>query len=203
MKKLSKPKRLIEFGIAVFCADLLSGLFHIFMDNLKCYDTTSSLQKIAFDFQEHHKDPRSFCRNRSIFAPGGQGQITRFVLVLQYLIRNIKNNDFQYFINAFFLFSSNSQVIHSLAHRRYADDNNITELSMWKLPIGIKFLQNIALLLSPDHHSQHHKNGTNDYGIVNGWANPLLNLLYNKYIDKILRNKPKYFNSDELSVLSK
>ena len=117
-------------------------------------------------------------------ATHGQMEILLYlstpVLVLTYI--SPVSESVRAILNIFTLLATNSQCIHAFAHQNKAD-----------VPYVVSLLQRYAILLSPEHHQRHHRAGYLYYSIVNGWSNPLLNLLYVSILQPTMSCFPSYF----------
>lgn len=202
-KNISKKKLIASILFGLYFADLFTGLLHIFFDNKKCTNVKNPLHLIAFAFQDfHHKDPRYFIRGKKPLAPSGQMQIILFlgIPVMFGLTKMFHHHNYLMIFNiTFCLVASWSQIIHGCSHVRYAEENGINETGIYRLPKIVKKLQDFKFLLNHRQHSRHHQYGTNDFAIVNGWSNPLLNYLYCGVLEKIIRLDTKHFNPVDAS----
>ena len=60
-----------------------------------------------------------------------------------------------------------SQYAHSCAHKR-------------ELPKHAYWLQKAGLFLTAEQHNSHHSDLGHDFCMLNGWANPLVNFVFNQ-----------------------
>jgi hypothetical protein len=84
-----------------------------------------------------------------------------------------------------------SQTFHAYAHMHPKN-----------IPFIIKQLQRMNLILSRNEHNKHHLNGIYNYSIVNGWSNPLLNIMYKHIIRPFMNKFPEYYTLEDLHLFS-
>ncbi|MDQ0471636.1 fatty acid desaturase CarF family protein [Labrys wisconsinensis] len=181
---------------AWYLADLLSGLIHMYMDyrpvppgsgladvyfykgshDSEHYHTlrkqalarVGPIDRLAFDFKFHHPRPEVLGRRKLIY----QVRSTVIVLSLPFsvelnaacLIWHVPN---WLVAGAIVLIvaGSLSQYFHGSLHRE-------------KNPWFILFLRRIGLLMTPAAHAVHHTTLERDFSVINGWSNPLVNVIF-------------------------
>ena len=186
----------LSFGWAVvpvvlsslYFVDFGSGLAHILLDNklfLKehhreaCkalvpnekFDDLNVFTRIVYDFQIHHYDQRSIL-NTPFYSNEVSGYAMKTLLLPSLLINYVcwvySSGLVALFFNALFFVAAHAQMIHHYSHMR--NDER---------PKFVKFLQKVGLILPVRPHARHHVPPHEcDFGIVNGWSNPVLNVVY-------------------------
>jgi len=132
---------IIKILSAWFLADFIAGLVHWWQDRfLSSKSRASFLKRISADNELHHENPYAMCRytpveNLRTSAPYG--------LALS-LITFLAGAPLVIWLALFFVSFGN--LVHRYAH----DRRN-------KVPLGVKFLQDIGLFISPRHHNDHHR----------------------------------------------
>jgi len=177
-----------------YAADLASGLVHMTMDYNPCrpgtglrdlyfwdgprdsaefqvkqdevYARISRFERVVYDFKKHHPFPDLLGRHNFLHLMKGP----TFVVVLPISLA----------LNAVFLAlrppgwllvgvvvtllgAAMSQAFHGALHR---DDVGRT----------LRLLRRLRLVMSRSAHQAHHDSLTQDFAVVNGWSNPLVNL---------------------------
>jgi len=177
-----------------YAADLASGLVHMTMDYKPCrpgtglrdlyfwdgprdsaefqvkqdevYARISRFERVVYDFKKHHPFPDLLGRHNFLHLMKGP----TFVVVLPISLA----------LNAVFLAlrppgwllvgvvvtllgAAMSQAFHGALHR---DDVGRT----------LRLLRRLRLVMSRSAHQAHHDSLTQDFAVVNGWSNPLVNL---------------------------
>ena len=175
------------FG-GIYFADMFSGLLHIFLDHKKPTESAGPISQIAQSFQEHHVHPQRFIQRKPWFNPGGQLEILKYLTTPIYITTTILNtlypNNTQIFVfmYTFLGVATFSQILHGFSHAHRA-----------KVPQLITFLQNHRVIISRTDHHTHHVKGHRNFSLVNGWANPLLNTLYDYILRPALQLLPEHF----------
>ena len=146
----------INIFIAIFMADLFSGLVHYFADNIGDEDTPLFGPALIRPFREHHVDPDSILRHDFIETNGSLYLIGSIVLSM-----SLYFDLFIHFTLIFTLFQANTNQIHKWAHMKTP-------------PKLIRLFMNLKLLLSSEHHKKHHSgNIDSHYCITTGWLNSI------------------------------
>jgi len=158
----------INLLLLVYLADFISGLLHIFLDNYT--GDNPYIKPHAQGFQNHHADPKEFTQREifTVFTEPGHSVI----------LFNLINS---YFLNFYFLIFTGLVNIVQLTHYQAHCINHKT----FSKSVADFFiiLQKYGIILSTENHSKHHKTFDNNFCILTGWANPVLNKCY-----KILNN---------------
>jgi hypothetical protein len=177
-----------------FLADLVSGLVHMYMDYRPCepanglkdlyfwegprdspefmarqaevYGKISLFERIVYDFKKHHPFPDLLGRHSFLHLMKGP----TFALVLPVSVA--MNLVFLAFrppawllvgVAVLLLGASMTQAFHGALHR---DD----------VGLALRLSRRARLVLSRRAHQLHHDTLTQDFAVINGWSNPLVNL---------------------------
>lgn len=187
--------------IAFYLADFLSGIVHFVLDyrytkpdsglrdlyfyegnkgaqeyvtlRSKVMKNVSALDEVVFDFKVHHISPGTLARRSflTVCLPivyfGSLPMIcVLFALsTMEWISGNLILMGWC-FISALSL----AQYAHSCAHKR-------------QVPLIPKLLQKLRLFISKEKHDSHHTDLGQDFCLLNGWANPLVNVIF-KYAKK-------------------
>jgi len=177
IQEISLLGQFAAFMVGAYMADLFSGSVHCFLDHVKLEAVPAQkrnwLQYLAFGFQYHHVQPINWLY-QDLFAHG----ILKAGFIL-FLLAHIVWFLFQVFspshwTDLMFIVLSWSlllcQVAHAAAHNRFRDS------FFWSRFFA--FAQSVGLLISPSQHHIHHSRFDQNFCIINGWANPLLNKIF-------------------------
>lgn len=154
------------FVAAVLVADFVNGFVHLVMDRASGY--RSAIGPFVANFHLHHRIPAY--RRRNLFAiyfleSGSKFWLVAYLAAVAWTLPQLMawGPAFAHFLVWVGLLSSWAEVSHYMCHTtRY----------------GIQgFLERIGLVLSRRHHSRHHAEDNVHYAFLNGWTNPVLNLL--------------------------
>lgn len=141
-----------------YVADLISALVHLTIDKL--YGTRCQhwpvLGKTIVEFHEHHENPK-------LMLTRGFWASSRDTILFSLLGVGLACLFWPWFWGTVAVGTGLCQAIHKAAHRE-------------RVPFWLRWLRQCDLLLRPQLHDVHH-NGVFDrnFGIVNGWSNPLVN----------------------------
>jgi hypothetical protein len=194
---------LLAFFAGGFITDLISGLFHFSFDYV-WPPRMPIMGPISVEFQEHHTepalDPSAFVSNLT----RGAYAALPFSL-LAWAVAAAWPGTGAGFLGAATLMSASIWMlgfhqIHSYTHmgssipaeefnRTVAEISRLTskrrqEKEFVKLfdavgiPPFVRLLQRCRLFLRPELHWRHHIYYESDFSSVNGWSDPLMNLLY-------------------------
>lgn len=154
------------FVAAVLVADFVNGVVHLVMDRSSGY--RSFVGPFVANFHLHHRIPAY--RRRNLFAvyfleSGSKFWLVAWLAVAALVLPVVAtwSSAWAHFLVWVGLLSSWAEVSHYMCHTtRY----------------GIQgFLERIGLVLSRRHHSRHHAEDNVEYAFLNGWTNPVLNVL--------------------------
>ena len=147
-------------------ADLVSGLFHYWADELANERTPWLGRNIIVPFREHHTDPLAMLQH-GVSETNGDNALAALPLLgalwlwgpaaPQSVPQLLLSGAVLGFAGGVLL----TNQIHQWAHARHA-------------PRVVRWLQRRSVLLSPIHHAQHHRAHDRAYCITSGWANTLL-----------------------------
>ena len=164
-KFIQSPTELwVTVGLIVvvyFYTDILSGFLHIILDNERSLDVPV-IDGLAQGFQNHHNDPRRI-HEMTWYE---HLYVMHLPLTIVFPIVVIVNQPAGYLIYILLVISLHlMQMSHRWAHTPKSD-----------VPEVVKVLQNVGFFLSRKAHGQHHNNVYDqNFAIMNGWSNPILN----------------------------
>lgn len=158
---------LITLVITYLATDFFNGLIHMIVDNTTYYDSLAGPFIAAFHL--HHvraKYPKKSAA--AIYFNESKQKFWLFsylilLLGLQHCVN--LNSHLNLGLVAFGVLSSVAEVSHYWCH--HAPPNNTF----------IYYLQKWRILLSMRHHSLHHKQDNINYAFLNGFSDPLLNII--------------------------
>jgi len=172
-KKMSAADIIVGITSGIFITDLCSGIFHIITDITS--DDKDKEKSIAGN---HHVDTLNYNDMKlsdMIFA----GTATSIVNLAPLQLLNdtkIKSTKLDVIILTGYLLSTAVMWSHTQSHKRnHFDADDIHPFVAW--------LQDKHLLLHPSEHRPHHSNNHNsDFGLLNNWSAPLLNVFSRKFV---------------------
>lgn len=193
----------IAFFVGGFLTDLISGLFHFSFDYVwpPC---TPIMGPISVEFQQHHEeptlDPSAVVSN---LTRGAYGALP--IAIITWVVVKASADSSASFLAVAILMATSLWMlgfhqIHSYAHmgsqlspeefnRAVVEINQLPSRQQQKkefaklfqsvgIPRFVRFLQRCRLFLRPEVHWRHHISFESDFSSVNGWSDPLMNLLY-------------------------
>ena len=193
----------VAFFIGGYVTDWFSGLAHFGFDYV-WPPQFPILGPIAVDFRGHHErpglDPSAVLVN---LTKGAYGSLPIALITIPIAIRSEPTPQ-GFLIAASFLMTSvwmlGFHQIHSYAHmgkaipaeefnRAVADIVRIPDQGLQReafarlfaaagIPRWVRVMQRSRLFLRPEIHWRHHHTFETDFSSVNGWSDPLMNLLY-------------------------
>lgn len=140
-----------------FAADLLGGLFHVFVDHYAS-PTCPLTRAVVKDFHEHHDDRLSmlkYSRVPSLIL--GLLGILPFVLLAYCL-------GYPWLAGSLFAGGLLTQHAHYYSH--------VPDRPWWA-----SLLQQLGVWASPAAHERHHSDFFQSYGVLNGWSHGVLDLV--------------------------
>lgn len=188
--------RMIPAALAAwYVADLLSGAVHLYMDYRPCrpgvgladlyfwpgsreseaflarqaevYARISRFERLVYDFKKHHPFPDLLGRH-------GVWHLMKAPVIFVALPMSLALNAAALslhppswlMVGLVILLAGGAlaQYFHGALHKAAA-------------PWPVVLLRKLGLLMSPEAHARHHASLKEDFATVNGWSNPLLNLL--------------------------
>jgi hypothetical protein len=186
-----------------FITDLISGLFHFSFDYV-WPPRTPVMGPISIEFQQHHTrpilDPSAIVPN---LTRGSYGALP--FAVLAWAVAYTSADTAGSFLVAATVMSASVWMlgfhqIHSYTHmgssipaeefnravaeisaldsRRRQEEEFVKLFDAVGIPPFVRFLQRSRIFLRPELHWRHHIYYETDFSSVNGWSDPLMNLLY-------------------------
>ena len=161
--------QLLSVLIAYVVADFVNGLVHMFMDGNDRYDSIAG--PLIANFHMHHKIPKYQKHNLLIvyfMESGSKIWLVGYLLAVVALL-GVSGADprLLYILVYVGILSSVAEVSHYLCH------TSTSAVAM--------FLGKTGVLLSKRHHASHHLADNNSYAFLNGYTDPLLNLIAKKF----------------------
>ena len=157
--------QLVALVAAYLLTDFINGLVHMYMDNNDRYESIDG--PLIANFHLHHKTPVYTQRNLLLvyfLETGSKVWLVGYLLLVVALEALFEiNSTVLYTLVYIGILSSVAEVSHYLCH---------SSLS----PVA-QFLARIGLLLSKRHHAPHHLRDNISYAFLNGFSDPLLNLI--------------------------
>jgi hypothetical protein len=178
----------ISIFLGYMFGDLLSGLYHYFMDTYNIL----FIKELHENFRIHHDDPLSIEKypiSTSIteIMPIGiiQAVISSYLLVNfpLLMLTSIVSN----------IIMCSAQISHRFAHRRTHEFDNKGKKQFY-IPNFIKFLQDKNIILNNEEHKKHHLSEVMNYCISNGNTSVILD----KIIDMFHLPVSTYKNSNNV-----
>jgi len=157
--------QLFAFFAAWLLTDFINGLVHVYMD---CNDRyTSPAGPLIANFHLHHKTPL-YKRNPLpivyFMESGAKIWLVGYLLTVAMLLATVPLMPLTAYILVYIgILSSVAEVSHYLCH------SSTSTLA--------RLLASCGLLLSKRHHAIHHLQDNRNYAFLNGWSDPLLNLI--------------------------
>lgn len=193
---------LLAFTMSAYLSDLITGIAHFCFDYVFPYGVPI-LGPISKEFTEHHDepslDPSDYVANLTkgayasiplSLAVIGLHQLTEptnFSFVIETVIFGMS------FLALFFhqihsyahmgkhvapeAFKARVEEIKKLPTKQQQIDEFRKVFDVAPIPRPIRLLQRCGLLLRPEKHNVHHIHFESDFSSVNGWSDPLLNLV--------------------------
>ena len=137
-----------------FVIDLITGLWHFFIDHRK--PTDPIIGSMVADFQEHHLNPLSMEPYSFFYRNYQAATVSLLALVFACFF-------WPWFWLAVWIGGTICQQAHHWAHS--------------PRPWPIAILQQLGILISKEAHLRHHRNFERSFGILNGWSHGFLDLL--------------------------
>lgn len=214
---LSFLMTIAAFFIATYIADLITAIFHFGFDYIWEADTPF-VGPISVEFRQHHDkpmlDPSAYVSN---FTRGAYMGIP-FGLIAYFGAKNHDGGQLQYLYVAsvlgISLWGLGFHQIHSYTHMGKSvppDEFNAAVARISQLPekeqkkefaklferVGIpkfvRLMQKCRLFLRPEVHWRHHNSYETDFSSLNGWSDPLTNILFRPIAR---RRKPETWSLD-------
>ncbi|MDH4163973.1 MAG: hypothetical protein OEW15_14985 [Nitrospirota bacterium] len=163
------PLQIFSFFAAYLAADFLNGLVHLFMDGNDDY--TSPAGPLVAAFHLHHRTPL-YKKNNILLVyfneTGAKNWLVGYLLLAVLLIRTAAVPPVLSWIMVYFgILSSVAEVSHYSCH---VTDSRI-----------VQYLRYLGLFLTKKHHGQHHISDNVNYAFLNGFTDPLLNMIARRF----------------------
>lgn len=157
--------QLVALVVAYLLTDFINGLVHMYMDNNDRYESIDG--PLIANFHLHHKTPMYTKRNLLVvyyMETGSKVWLAGYLLLVVALESLFEINSTSLYTLVYIgILSSVAEVSHYLCHSS-------------RSPVAL-FLARIGLLLSKRHHAPHHLRDNNGYAFLNGFTDPLLDLI--------------------------
>ena len=162
------PLQIVAFITAYLTADFINGLVHMYMDGNEDY--TSPAGPLIAAFHLHHKTP-VYKKNNILLVyfneSGAKNWLVGYLLIAVMVIRTGSIPPvLSYTIVYIGILSSVAEVSHYCCH--------VTD------PKIAQYLRYLGLFLSKKHHGKHHIADNVNYAFLNGFTDPLLNVIARK-----------------------
>jgi sterol desaturase/sphingolipid hydroxylase (fatty acid hydroxylase superfamily) len=163
------PFQIFSFCAACLAADFINGLVHMFMDSNDSYDSPAGPLIAAFHL--HHRTPLYKKSNILLVyfnESGSKIWLAGYLLTAAVLIGTSPVDPVLSSIIAYTgILSSVAEVSHYCCH--------VTDSRM------ARYLRYLGLFLSKKHHGRHHLADNVNYAFLNGFTDPLLNVIARQY----------------------
>jgi hypothetical protein len=162
-------RQIIALIVAFLVTDFINGLIHMYMDRNDDYESFAG--PLIANFHLHHKTPRY--KSNPLFIvyfneTGSKIWLVGYLLIVVFFFEaHILNATVLYVLVYTGILSSIAEVSHYLSH------NSSSTIAM--------FLSRSGLLLPKRHHAKHHLQDNKNYAFLNGFSDPLINLIAKKY----------------------
>lgn len=188
-----------------FLADLITAFVHFGLDYAVPSYRVPILGPMSREFQEHHDNPTQSPSNSNYgvnFTKGAYGSFPVLIPVIIFAW-NGTEGVLSFFVLATLtgmsVWALFVNQIHAFTHM--GSDVSSEEFSQWTeriknlpteteqrreydrlfenipIPRAVRVLQGLGVILSPSAHNMHHINFEKNFGIINGWSNPISNLV--------------------------
>ncbi|MDQ5987001.1 MAG: hypothetical protein CSYNP_02737 [Syntrophus sp. SKADARSKE-3] len=162
--------RQVAAMVAAFVvADFINGLVHMFMDQNDDYESIAG--PLIANFHLHHKTPRYKKNPLAVVyfnESGSKVWLVGYLATVSLLAGASWLNPTVLHILVYTgILSSVAEVSHYLCHSSNA--------------VPARLLAEIGFLLSKRHHARHHVQDNTHYAFLNGFTDPLINVIARKY----------------------
>lgn len=167
--------------IGYISADFINGLVHMYMDNNENYESLAG--PLIASFHLHHKTPL-YKKNPILLVyfneSGSKIWLAFFEIIFVIFLILTKINSFiAYTVLYFFLLSCIAELSHYSCHVSSSKTG--------------EFLRKIGFFLNKKHHAIHHLEDNINYAFLNGFSDPLLNIIANKYYSGYKNRTDKHY----------
>lgn len=187
---------------AWYAADFGSGLIHMTMDYLPCragvgladiyfyegsresedyirlrntvWSRINLLERVAYDFKNHHPRPNALGRRNIVFLIWSTVLFVTLPVSVAFNLYCVAFHPPGWLVVGFVVLLAGgtlSQWFHGSLHRQ---DN----------PVFVPVMRRLGLLITPEAHQIHHDTLTRDFSVINGWSNPVLNVIFRQLIKR-------------------
>jgi sterol desaturase/sphingolipid hydroxylase (fatty acid hydroxylase superfamily) len=170
---------------AIFAAylitDFLNGLVHLYMDNNDRYDSPAG--PLIANFHLHHKIPQY--KKRNLFfvyfnESGSKIWLVGYLAAVAVMPEVFAvDSTVMYILVYTGILSSFAEVSHYLCHSSTS--------------ATVIFLEKTGLLLSKQHHAKHHLKDNTSYAFLNGFSDPLLDLIAARFYKGYKQNTDLHY----------
>ena len=155
--------------IGLYLADFAVALIHLFFDNYR--GKNKFLQKVAYDFTEHHTNPTKLLSTPNLKILF-QSSVTPFAILHTLFRPKSKKNKLTHLVFVYALYFTH--LTHKAAHYINHSTKEEKESTIGQI---LQILQKNNIILSPESHKKHHTAKIYDvnFGLLNGWSHPVIN----------------------------
>jgi sterol desaturase/sphingolipid hydroxylase (fatty acid hydroxylase superfamily) len=166
---LAVSAQLVTLAAAWLLTDFGNGLVHIYMDNNDRYDSLAG--PLIANFHLHHKTPQYVRHSLPVvyfLETGSKIWLVGYLAAVALLLNTVALDPLAAWLLVYIgILSSVAEVSHYLCH------SSRSRLAA--------ILAACGLLLTKRHHARHHLEDNRNYAFLNGWSDPLLNLIARRY----------------------
>jgi hypothetical protein len=166
---------------AAYAADVASAAVHVYFDHRPFRAdapvarswVTRQLDRAAYGFQTHHADPLRFVHGMRVTAQYGQLEILAFwtiplaLATATALATALVPRPLGLAMHMTNAMGSSAQVLHAYAH-----------VPASQVPRAVRWAQDHGLAIARAAHARHHATYDENFALVTGWCNPLVNALW-------------------------
>lgn len=156
--------------LAYLATDLINGLIHMYMDNNDSYESFAG--PWVANFHLHHQRPMYMKKplwKVWFDETGSKVWLVGYLVVVAVLLERAEVHPFVSHLLVYIgIFSSLAEVSHYLCHTS-------------NRPL-VSLLGRIGVLLGKRHHARHHLSDNKNYAFLNGWTDPVINLIAKKTV---------------------
>ena len=195
----------VAFFVSGFLADLITAFAHFALDYVVTSYKIPVIGPMAREFQKHHENPVQYPTNSNYsvnFTKGAYGNLPVLIPVIVIAWNGIEGvlsffilttlvgaSVWAFFVNQIHAYThigadcfseelqQQMERIKDLASETEQRKKYETLFETVPIPWAIRTLQNLRLILSPSAHNVHHITFEKNFAIINGWSNPVANLI--------------------------
>jgi hypothetical protein len=189
-------RMLLAAFVAWYLADFGSGLIHMVMDYIPCrpgvgladiffypgsresedylrlrdavWRRINLLERVAYDFKNHHPRPDALGRRDIVFLVWSTVLFITLPVSVAFNLYCLAFHPPGWLVVGFVVLLAGgtlSQWFHGSLHRKTN-------------PAFVPVMRRLGLLITPAAHQIHHDTLTRDFSVINGWSNPVLNVVF-------------------------